>query len=430
MSISSRSSLRPLAAFTLMAAACAPALAAPTWLTIGERAHALLVRSAPQARELSVRSVAVTVPAARGSRSALAKGSEKVYAMEVDDTELPGLTEAVHEELHRCGGFIQHESAAEALAALDGLQGTPEPTLAPRYVIDNQATVNPLLPQMQASNILATIQSLSDFQNRRHTSSHGLAASNWLAAQWKALAATRPEVRVTQIAHTGTNFKQPSVMLEMPGRGNGKEVIVLGGHLDSIVSGNAETVRAPGADDDASGVASMTEVIRVMMANNYRPKRTLRFIAYAGEEAGLLGSKQIVATTRNDTVNKVVGVMQLDMTAYQGSATDLWIYTDYTNAAQNAFVASLAAAYLPHLTVGYDVCGYGCSDHASWHTAGYAASFPFEASFGTDNPRIHTVNDTIANFGGTANHALKFSQLALAFMVELGSDGGFTKIKK
>jgi leucyl aminopeptidase len=421
MSISLRTGLRPLAALMLLAAASAPALAAPTWITIGERAQALLTRSAPQSKTLAVNSVEVATPAARGKRGVLTKGSEKVYAMEVDDADLEALTEAVHHELRRCGGFMQHASAAEALTTLARLQNPPEPTLVPSYVIDNQAAVNAMLPQMQASHILSNIQSLSNFQNRRHTSTHGAAASDWLATQWAAMGEARRDVRVTQIAHTGTNFRQKSVMLEILGTGNGKEVIVLGGHLDSIVSGNAETVRAPGADDDASGVASMTEVIRVLLASNYHPKRTLRFIAYAGEEAGLLGSRQIVANLSNERT-KVVGVMQLDMTAYQGSATDLWIYTDYTNAAQNAFVANLAATYLPELSVGYDVCGYGCSDHASWHAAGYPVSFPFESSFATDNRFIHTVNDTIATFGGTANHALKFSKLALAFMVELGSD--------
>jgi len=72
--------------------------------------------------------------------------------------------------------------------------------------------------------------------------------------------------------------------------------------------------------------------------------------------------------------------------------------------------------------VAYDPCGYACSDHASWTGHGFAASMPFESSFAHDNKAIHTANDTIATFGGTADHALKFSQLALAFAVELGSD--------
>ncbi|RBB96602.1 aminopeptidase, partial [Pseudomonas sp. MWU12-2115] len=39
------------------------------------------------------------------------------------------------------------------------------------------------------------------------------------------------------------------------------------------------------------------------------------------------------------------------------------------------------------------------------------------------NPYIHTRNDTLANSDSQARHALKFSQLALAYAVELGSDG-------
>lgn len=413
--------LAAAAAVAALSFAAASARAAPSWITVGEKAHALLAQVAPQARTLGSQQLKSVALEQRGSRR-LVPSSETVYALEVDDAALPALSEAVHDELRKCGGFIRHDSAAEALATLQKLltlQNTPPTNVAPSYVINDQAAVNALLPQLQASNILSTIQTLSDFQNRRHTSSHGTAASNWLFNAWTQLAPGRRNVRVTQIAHTG--FSQKSVMLEIQGTSNSREVVVLGGHLDSTASGNPETVRAPGADDDASGVASLTEVIRVLIANNYQPKRTLRFYAYAGEEAGLLGSKQIVASMPRQRT-QVVGVLQLDMTAYQGTATDLWIFTDYTNAAQNQFLGNLASTYLPQYTVGFDACGYGCSDHASWYLGGFAASFPFESSNTQDNPRIHTAGDTIANFGGSANHALKFSRLALTFMVELGSD--------
>ncbi len=395
------------------------AMAAPTWITVGQAAYALLPGVAPQARTLASRAVDVTLPESRGSRK-LVRGSEQVHAVELDDSLLEPFSQAVHERLHRCGGYVQHESPAEALAVLHRLQVQAAPLVAPSYTIDDAAQVNLLLPQMQASNILATIQSLSDFQNRKSSSSHGVAASNWLANLWSQFSPGRRDVRVTQITHSG--FPQKSVMLEIVGGNNNAQVIVLGAHLDSTSPGGLETSRAPGADDDASGVASLTEVIRVLLANNYMPDRTLRFIAYAAEEVGLLGSKQIVAALPRER-SKVVGVLQLDMTAYRGDPTDLWIYTDYTTPAQNQFVADLAAAYLPQLTVGYDFCGYGCSDHASWYRDGYAVSFPFESSDAHYNFALHTPNDTIATFGGQADHALKFSQLALAFAVELGSDG-------
>ena len=107
------------------------------------------------------------------------------------------------------------------------------------------------------------------------------------------------------------------------------------------------------------------------------------------------------------------------MTNYKGGASDIYLITDYTNSEQNTFVAQLAAAYLPTLTVGYDRCGYGCSDHASWDAQGYPVSMPFEASLGRDNPAIHTSRDTYENSGGQAVHALKFARLAADFMVEL-----------
>ena len=199
------------------------------------------------------------------------------------------------------------------------------------------------------------------------------------------------------------------------------ETVVVGAHLDSILSfGISEKARAPGADDDASGVASMTEAVRAIIASGHRPRRTIHVIAYAAEEVGLRGSQDI-ARQFKQAGRKVAGVLQLDMTNYKGAANDIYLFTDYTNAQQNAFIAQLVGAYLPESKVGYDKCGYGCSDHASWHAHGYPASMPFESSFARDNPYIHTAKDTFANSGGQTVHALKFARLAAAYMVELSN---------
>ncbi len=395
------------------------ALAEPSWITIGDEAYQVLRKVAPKAQRLSSVDVQVTLPTARGALSTK-PGVERVHAVEIDDNFLPSLSMMVHRELQKCGGYKHHDTQAEALATLHRLNATPAPRVAPSYAINNQARVNALLPQLQASNILSTIQSLSDFQNRRYNSSHGVAASNWLLNAWQQLnPGNRRNIRVYQVSHAG--WPQKSVVFEIIGASNNGQGIVVGGHLDSIAGSGIETSRAPGADDDASGIATMTEIIRVLMASNYTPSRTIRFIAYAAEEVGLRGSQEF-ATNEAARREQLVGVLQLDMTAYQGDATDLWLYTDYTDAAQNAFLANLASTYLPNLSVGYDACGYGCSDHAAWHNRGYIASFPFEASNDTYNFRIHTAGDTIANFGGQADHALKFAQLGLAYTVELASD--------
>ncbi len=154
------------------------------------------------------------------------------------------------------------------------------------------------------------------------------------------------------------------------------------------------------------------------MNENYRPKKTLAFMAYAAEEVGLLGSKEIARKYKDDGI-QIAGVMQLDMTNFKGSDWDIALMQDYTNNEQNAFIGKLIDSYLPGLKWGYDKCGYGCSDHASWHLQGFPASIPFEAKKNDMNHRIHTNKDNLENMGGTAAHAEKFAKLAIAYALEL-----------
>ncbi len=384
--------------------------AAPTtWITLGDAAYAKLQAAAPQA-------------IAKQSKQGL--GKEKVHLVQVDEETMLKLSAAIHKELKRCGGFIVHASEEEGRQAL-AKAGTVQPlALAvsrPSYAIDNQTTVNGILPTMQASNIAQTIIDMSNFANRYYRTTNGANASDWLAQKWTSMAAGRSDISVAQYTHSGYN--QKSVIMTIAGTDNASEVIVMGGHLDSInMSGNGETSRSPGADDDASGIASLTEAVRAMIASGYKPRRTIKIMGYAAEEAGLLGSKDIAANFKANNIN-VVGVLQLDMTNYRGSAKDVWIYTDYTDSQQNTFLASLMSTYQPAVTVGYSSCGYACSDHASWQNQGFPASIPFETLMGEDNPYIHTANDTYANSGNQADHALKFAKLAAAYAVELGSDG-------
>jgi len=418
----SRSLRFGLASVAAVLATAQPAAAAPAWLTLSADALAVLQRMVPKAQVLGQAEVVVARPESPRS-AALRSESETIVAVEVDDQWLEILSLMVHRELQRCGGYVFHASRAEALATLHRLSTqAAEPTAigpAPSYAIDNSLQVAPLMPLLQASHLMATVDSLTAFQNRRYNSTHGVAAANWIAAHWRSLIpASRRDVRVVEITHA--TWAQKSVMLEIIGSTHGDETVILGGHLDSIAPGTVEGSRTPGADDNASGIAGLTEVIRVMMAGGYKPSRTLRFIGYAAEEVGLRGSAEIAADflTRAD---KVMGVLQLDMTAFQGDSTDIWLYTDYTNALQNAFLATLVSRYLPGTTVGYSACGYACSDHASWHTRGFRASFPHEASNANYNRAIHTVNDVTATFGTDPQHMLKFTKLALAYAVELGS---------
>ncbi|HEY5920601.1 MAG TPA: M20/M25/M40 family metallo-hydrolase [Kofleriaceae bacterium] len=331
----------------------------------------------------------------------------------IAEHDLASLSRVMHEQHHRCGGFIVHDTHEDARRALAAAPRDRTAHFAVPYTIDNAAVVNRLLPALTESSLLSMIRELSErFPSRYHSSAGGLAVPAWLRDQWAGYAMGRPDVTVELFAHEG--FQQRSVIATITGTTKPDEVIVIGGHIDSIASGSSS---APGADDDASGIATISEVLRVLMAKKFKPERTVKLMAYAAEEIGLRGSRSIVADFVAKDIN-VVGVMQLDMTNYKGSAKDIYLMSDFTNAAQNTFLGTLIDTYVG-ATWGTSQCGYGCSDHASWHNEGFAASMPAEGRFEDTNPTIHSPDDTLDVSNNTATHALKFARLATSYVAEL-----------
>lgn len=346
-----------------------------------------------------------------------------VALLSFDAEDFQALSELMHVRHSRCGGFIVHETLEEAEQALRSKGNADLVVAAPSYVLDNAATVNGMLAELQPARMQQFIESLSAFQNRYYTSTFGVQSSNFIFDQWRSIAASRPDITVERFTHT---WAQSSVIVTIPGSTLASEVVIIGGHQDSISSGGATSI-APGADDDASGIATITEVLRAIVARNFRPLRTVKIMAYAAEEAGLRGSGAIAADYQARGVN-VVGVTQFDMTLFKptGSTADIWLMNDFTNAAQNAFMVNLVNTYVGATVSTASACGYGCSDHASWHNRGYAASMPFEARMNTHNGTIHTPNDRITAQNVSINHGIKFARLGVAYVAELakGTLGG------
>ncbi|MBI5209611.1 MAG: M20/M25/M40 family metallo-hydrolase [Elusimicrobia bacterium] len=335
-----------------------------------------------------------------------------VSIFEVTVAELDALSDIMHHRLRKCGGFFAHPTLRAAKADM----AEPPLAMARAYEIDQRETVVPMLKLVDEAAITETIKRLAAFKNRYYRSETGAASARWLRDYWQELSKGRPDITVELFRHGG--WAQESVILTVRGKAEPGKVVVLGGHLDSIAGWGGGDNVAPGADDDASGIAVLTESARVIVASGYKPGSTVKFIAYAAEEAGLRGSREIADNFKQNGV-AVQGVLQFDMTNYRGSADDIYLIADNVSEAQNAFLGKLIAAYTDY-RVGTTKCGYACSDHASWTRNGYSASLPFEAKFDEDNPNIHTANDTLAQSGGNSLHAFKFAKVAVAYLVEMG----------
>lgn len=343
--------------------------------------------------------------------------SARASVYKVAEDRLPSIAEQMHERFKKCGGFFAHGTREEAAKDLT----PPPPAAAATYSVDQGAVVRPLVERAKEAELRRTIDALAAFNNRYYASDTGVQAANWIGSRWSELAKGMPGASMRLVTHSG--WKQPSVVLTVPGAEKPEEIVVLGGHLDSIAGwGGGGNARAPGADDNASGIAVLTEAVRLLGEAGFRPKRTLQFIGYAAEEVGLRGSADIAKQYRA-AGTKVVGVVQFDMTNFPGSGSAIYVLTDNVDPGLSAHLKALVDAYsgVPSATTR---CGYGCSDHASWTRSGFPASAAFESAFDTMNRNIHTDRDTVANAGGSAAHSVPFAKLAAAFAVETAKPAG------
>ena len=105
-----------------------------------------------------------------------------------------------------------------------------------------------------------------------------------------------------QNALTSGPVDSANVVGDIPGSEHPEQVIVIGGHLDSWDL-------AEGATDDGVGVATTLGAAEAILKSGFKPKRTMRFVLFTGEEQGLLGSLAYVKTHKAEMANHVAAVI-------------------------------------------------------------------------------------------------------------------------
>lgn len=272
------------------------------------------------------------------------------------------------------------------------------------------------LQELKADNIKQTVTWLSSYNSRYNKGAAANVHVNDFYEKMKTMTANSPyPITVDLISHRST--PQKSVRVSIKGSTKPDEYVIFGAHYDSI-SGWGGTGKAPGADDNASGSASLLEAMRVLLTKE-QPQRTVEFMWYAGEESGLLGSAEIAETYKTEKKN-VIAVLQLDMTMFPGDGEfKITSITDFTSPWLRDYMKALNTTYL-NIEILDDKCGYGCSDHASWNRRGFPTVFPTEAKFNSMFQYIHTDKDVISSVM-SFEHSLVFSKIALAMALDLGN---------
>jgi carboxypeptidase Q len=154
-----------------------------------------------------------------------------------------------------------------------------------------------------------------------------------------------------------------NVFGEIPGSDAviGKETVLIGAHLDSWHT-------ATGATDNADGVATVMEAMRLLAAIDAVPRRTIRVVLWGGEEQGLLGSRAWVERQRADELARIAVYINDD----PGTGKTYGFYMEQSEAAKEIFDAWLEP--LRDRGVRRNVIeGIGSTDHVPFVQQGVPA---------------------------------------------------------
>lgn len=232
-------------------------------------------------------------------------------------------------------------------------------------------------------------------------------------------------VRRQRFTHRGIALENVEAELS----GTSDTCVIVSAHLDSTAGNdhgyNPKHDPAPGADDDASGVATVLSLaarFAAQAATGWRPSLTLRFVLFNAEEEGLVGS-QAYARMMHAANLQVAAVLQLDMVGYNPDTPGSWEGHAGCRTNPVAESASLGIArllrdagklesmaieplqiYSSQLVDGDPADGR--SDHSSFHAYGVAAiavSTDFFVGPGpnapapTPNANYHSATDTVVH---------------------------------
>ena len=286
----------------------------------------------------------------------------------------------------------------------------------PVVTVEN-ATIREMMNQVNMDSLQATVQHLQDYQNRMWNSTNAFAASDWIAGRMAALGLEVEQQPFYANTWYGSGQAAPNVIGIQRGTVYPNTYVVCGSHFDSFsYSGNC-----PGADDNATGVASVLESARIM--TQYEFEYSIIYCAYGCEEMGLYGSEAYASRCQQQGMD-IIGYFNNDMNGYLYGDT-IHIDCIYPNSVAQIgdYYMNVADTYFPEMQVRHVLLLGGDSDHTSFNQHGYMGIYPFE-DVDHYSPYIHTSDDLIGNSVNSFAMSQRYCQMNIGCLSEIANPVG------
>lgn len=281
----------------------------------------------------------------------------------------------------------------------------------PSAVEENQE-VRALMDAVEIENLRTTVQYLQDYGRRQYNTSQAYDAASWIYEQFENLGL---DVEEFPFEYKG-NPSSPDIIATQWGTKYPDKYIVCGSHYDSERSGDGGQ-DCPGADDNATGVATVLETARIL--SEYSFEYSIMYCSFSAEEIGLIGS-EAYASFCAEMGYDIVGYFNNDMNGYLHEGNEIHIDLIYPEsvAAIGDYYKNVATAYFPEMQVRRIEFTKGDSDHTSFNNNGYMGIYPFEDK---DNysPYIHTLEDVIGVSVNSFEQSERFTQMNIACLATL-----------
>ena len=280
----------------------------------------------------------------------------------------------------------------------------------PTVTEENQA-VRDLMNEVEIENLTITVQHLQDYERRYYNSTEAYAAGEWIYEQFENLGL---DVEEFEFKH-GVNASSPNIIATQWGTKYPDQYVVCGSHYDSY----SHSGMCPGADDNATGVASVLETARIL--SQYTFERSIIYCSFSAEEQGLVGSAAY-AKFCADMGYDIVGYFNNDMNGYLQEGSEIHIDLIYPDnvAAIGDYYTSLAGVYFPEMQVRHVVFKSGDSDHTSFNNNGFMGIYHFEDNE-YHSPYIHTGNDVIGSSVNSFEQSERFTHMNIACVATLAN---------
>lgn len=281
--------------------------------------------------------------------------------------------------------------------------------------------VNEMLEQVDVANLQNYVDGLTSFINRRCDGSHIYEVKDWLVGKYADFGFNDIQLYDFEVISCWGDTalipaSAPNVLVIQIGKTKPDEFIICGAHYDSWVNAeepyDVDTLRSPGADDNASGMAGILETARIL--SNYDFERTIIYASWNAEELGLCGSNEYAKQCQKDSVD-IVAYFNLDMTGYVNPGDDIHIHLLYTpcDSLLGNYVTQVSNTYFPDVNITHAWLPHGDTDYSSFNRHGYQAISPSEDVHHL-SPYIHSVNDIVGLSVNNWEQAELFTKLNLA----------------